>query len=111
LRRALIVAALLCVSSSGWIQTKPTIAALNINPTEVDFAPQSLNTQSKPAIITLNNQSQAPTSIQEILTSGIDFPSENHCGNQLAPGAQCTVQISFKPVITGEDRDSADHSV
>ena len=100
--RRLVLAVLLLVSCSARTQNQPKRAALIIYPSKAAFAPQPLNSQSQPVTITVSNGSTAPVSMQEILASGIDFPSQNDCGNQLAPGAQCQVLIFFKPVISGD---------
>ena len=39
--------------------------------------------------------------MEQIITSGIDFSQKNDCGQTLAPGAQCTIQIFFRPAIPG----------
>jgi len=102
LRIALAVIALShIIFVCGLAQTQPT-AGLSISPTKIDFGQQVVNSQSQPVTITISNRSQAPVAIQEILSSGIDFRSQNNCAGQLAAESQCTILVSFKPVIVGD---------
>ena len=79
--------------------TAPT--GLQISPTSVDFGEVQVNSDSSPRLITISNQTKGNITIEQIIASGMDF-SENHdCGQALAPGAQCTIQVSFRPVIAG----------
>jgi hypothetical protein len=96
---ALIYVFSICMCVSG--QTQPA-ATLSIVPTKVEFGKQAVGSQATSVTVTLANPTAAPIAIQEILASGIDFPSRNNCGKQLAAGAQCTVEISFKPLTTGD---------
>jgi archaellum component FlaF (FlaF/FlaG flagellin family) len=86
----------------GSAQTQSTQAQLIIAPNKLDFGRQPLNSQSQPVTITITNRGSTPITLEEILSSGIDFPSQNGCGKELAPGASCSIQISFRPAITGE---------
>lgn len=75
---------------------------LTITPAKIEFGPQALNSESRPATITVANRSNSSVPLTEVISSGIDFISKNDCGRQLAPGAQCQIQVVFKPVISGE---------
>ena len=99
---AAIVFSLLVFCFCGLAQTPAAPPALTITPDKIDFGQHAVNSQSTAVTVTISNPSQAPIVIQEILSSGIDFPSQKDCGQQLQAGAQCTVQISFKPVIVGD---------
>jgi len=83
-------------------QTQAAVAELLISPSRIDFGSQAINSQSVPVAITISNQSSFPVTLEEILSSGIDFSTQNNCGKELAPGAECSIEISFKPAITGD---------
>ena len=103
MRLALVAIALsYMISICGFAQTQPASSGLSINPTKVDFGRHAVNSQGQPVTIILSNRSQAPVAIQEILSSGIDFRSQNNCAEQLAAESQCTILVSFKPVIVGD---------
>jgi Glycosyl hydrolases family 39/Cep192 domain 4 len=62
---------------------------------------QIVNTPSTPQPVTLTNNLSTPLTFSGITTSPV-FPFTSNCGNgngggSLAPGATCTVQISFDP--------------
>ena len=83
-------------------QTQAAVAELLISPSRIDFGSQAINSQSTPVTITISNQLSFPVILEEILSSGIDFAAQNNCGKELAPGAECSIKISFKPVIPGD---------
>jgi hypothetical protein len=80
-------------------QTAPV--GLQISSGSVDFGEVTVNSESPPDTITLSNQTKANITVDQIIPSGIDFSEKHDCGQTLAPGEQCTIQISFKPVISG----------
>jgi hypothetical protein len=81
-------------------QTAPD--SLTIFPASLDFGDHTVGSQSQPATITIANPTQADIKLTEILLSGIDFSKQTNCGKSLAPGASCTVQVVFKPAISGQ---------
>jgi hypothetical protein len=85
----------------GLAQTQAA-SGLVIAPTRIDFGSQAINSQSAPIAITISNHAGVPVTLEEILSSGIDFSAQNSCTQQLLPGAECSVQISFKPAIMGD---------
>ena len=80
-------------------QTAPV--GLQISPASIDFGETEVNSDSTPRTISLSNRTNSNIAMQQVITSGIDFSAKNDCGQTLAPGAQCTIQVSFKPVIPG----------
>lgn len=72
-----------------------------ISPEKVEFGVQNVGRAGEPRSVTLSNPGPAPLEIASILTSGIDFSQSNDCGRTLATGAQCTIQLVFKPAIVG----------
>jgi hypothetical protein len=76
-------------------------AFVKITPESLDFGRQPVETATPPKTATLANTGTSPLAITDIVTSGIDFAQTNTCGQSLALGATCTIQITFKPAITG----------
>lgn len=74
---------------------------LKITPESLDFGAQSVGAVSQPKTATLTNPGTLQLTITDIITSGIDFRQTNTCGQSLPPGASCTIQVTFKPAITG----------
>lgn len=78
-----------------------TPPSLVISPPSVDFGPQAVDTASAPRTVILSNSASTALSIS-VLSSGIDFSQSNNCGESLAAGASCNVEVMFKPAIPGE---------
>jgi len=96
---ALLILAAGKYSFSADAQT--SVKLLKADPLQVDFGAVAVGTRTQPQTVTLTNDGTAPLPIASILVSGIDFAQSNNCGEQLAPGAQCTIQITFQPAILG----------
>lgn len=79
----------------------PKTSALTISPAKLDFGPQPVGTTSQPKTATLANTGTALVTIRDILPSGIDFSQTNTCQGDLAPGANCTIEVRFTPATTG----------
>jgi hypothetical protein len=86
--------------SVGQAQNQPD--GLVISPTNIEFGTQSVASQSAPVRITVHNPSNSAIHFDQIISSGIDFESRNNCGNELPAGANCTVQVTFRPAISGD---------
>lgn len=80
-------------------QTAP--AGLQVSPTSIDFGADPINSDAAPHTITVTNPGNTTVTMEQIIASGIDFSEKHNCGQTLAPGAQCTIQVSFVPVISG----------
>lgn len=102
MNRLTIVGLLLFVAVSQITAQTTAQAGLTITPGKLDFGQQDLNSASQAVTVTIRNPAISPVPIEEIIASGIDFISHSDCGNQLAPGAECAVQIQFKPAETGD---------
>ena len=89
-------------SPHGLAQTPAAPGGLVIVPTMIDFGSLAVNSQSALIAITISNRATVPVTLEEILASGIDFSTQNNCGKQIAPGAECSIQISFRPAIPGD---------
>lgn len=77
-------------------------ASLNITPAKVDFGVQAVNSESHAATVTLSNDAEQSIQLSEIIPSGIDFIATNDCKTELAPGARCSIQVRFKPLVPGD---------
>jgi len=74
---------------------------LQISPANIDFGESTIDSDGPAHTVMVSNPTKAPITLNQILTSGIDFSQKNDCGQTLAPGAQCKVQVSFSPAISG----------
>jgi len=73
---------------------------LGLSPTSLNFANQYVGVTSNAQTVTLTNTGAALLNIFSITASG-DFTETNTCGASLAPGANCTVSVTFTPTATG----------
>jgi hypothetical protein len=83
-------------------------SALNALPASVELTPQMLDFGGRasgiagaPETATLRNNTATPLKISAIFVSGIDFSQTNSCGQILAAGNGCAIQVIFKPATTG----------
>src|SRR5690242_15089611 len=79
--------------------------ALSLSPTSLNFAAQHTGTTSPAQTITATNTGTAALFFNNVATSGesLDFTLvDDQCiGTTLAPGASCTVSVTFAPTTTG----------
>jgi hypothetical protein len=83
------------------VHSQTTFEGLQISATRIDFGEAAVDSESPVRPLILVNPTKSNIAMQQIITSGIDFSQKNDCGETLAPGAQCTIQVSFKPAISG----------
>lgn len=74
---------------------------VKLTPASLDFGTQPVGSMTPPKTASLANAGATTLKITDIVTSGIDFSQSNDCGQALMPGAACTIQITFRPAITG----------
>src|SRR3989441_4515 len=85
------------------------VPAVTLAPTNLAFGTQRLSTTSPVQTVTLTNSGTATLSITSIVLAGLnpgDFAiaADNTCptgAGSVAPGASCTISISFTPEATG----------
>lgn len=68
------------------------------------YAEQATGTQSAPQSVTLSNGGNASLSFSKISLIGPNathFTQSNTCNANLAPGANCTVTVTYKPTAEG----------
>jgi HYDIN/CFA65/VesB family protein len=102
-----------CILFSIWVMQRLSHGqmaspSLQVSPTHLDFGTQVVGSESRPEVITVSNPRSLTITLAEVIASGIDFPEKSDCGKDLAPGAHCTIQVSFKPAISGQRIGSVD---
>jgi hypothetical protein len=98
---ALFLSSVLLQARTGVTEPVRQASSLTITPGKLEFRPQAVGTRSQPATATLTNVSSAEVTISDISASGIDFTQANDCPTNLAPGADCKIDITFTPAVTG----------
>ena len=73
---------------------------VNLTPSSLNFAGQSVGTTSPPQTITLANKGNGPLTIANIFAAG-DFAQTNTCGGSLSAGHNCIFSVTFTPTATG----------
>ena len=74
--------------------------AVSLSPAILAFPRQRINTTSLAKTATLTNTGSASLEMVSIIASG-DFAQQNTCPPSLAPGATCTIRVTFTPSSTG----------
>jgi hypothetical protein len=69
-------------------------------PSSLTFAPRTVSTTSTAQTITLANSGTSTLGITSITISG-DFAFTTGCPATLAPGASCTIDVTFTPLVVG----------
>ena len=75
-----------------------------LSPATVDFGSQTVSVTSAPRTETLTNTGSGPLDLGGVTISGpgaASFGQTNNCGTTLAPGASCTLNVTFRPTATG----------
>jgi hypothetical protein len=74
--------------------------AASLSPTTLSFPAQTVSIASSPETITLNNGGNGALTPLLLNTTG-DFAQTNTCAGSVAPGASCTISVTFTPTATG----------
>jgi hypothetical protein len=74
-------------------------ASLSVN--SVDFGTETVETVSKPVVVTVTNTGTGLLGIAKVSTNTGMFKEGTTCGNMLAAGASCTVSVRFAPTLQG----------
>jgi hypothetical protein len=94
-----ISAGTLSVALSG---TGEAPAAVNLNPTTIDFGQVKVGSTSKPVSVTAENSEASPVAISSVTVSGPFVLAANACGNaSFAANSDCQLQVEFAPTVTG----------
>lgn len=86
--------------------------SVKVNPPFLAFGKEDVNITSPPQIVTVANSGNLPVTINGFTFTGTNanlFSQTNDCPASLAVNTNCTVNVSFTPVVTGQF--SADLSV
>jgi hypothetical protein len=75
--------------------------AAKLTPESLMFPSQAVGTQSPAQIITIKNTAEQSLAILNIISASLDFPQTNNCPASLAPGASCTISVTFAPASSG----------
>jgi hypothetical protein len=79
------------------------LKGLELNPSGLVFNGQSLGTTSQPQVVTITDGDAAQTigSITIMGGNSGDFAQTNNCESSIAPGAHCTISVTFTPQASG----------
>ncbi|GIG00782.1 choice-of-anchor D domain-containing protein [Catellatospora citrea] len=75
-------------------------ATFATNPSSLTFEPTTVNDNSEWQTVTLSNTGTATATVSSITATG-DYTLVTTCGATLAPGANCTVTVTFHPTAAG----------
>jgi hypothetical protein len=73
---------------------------VTLAPSPLTFAPQQVGTTSASQAITLTNMN-ASTLIITGITPSANFGETDNCAGSVAPSGSCTINVTFKPTVTG----------
>jgi hypothetical protein len=74
--------------------------AAKLTPATLTFPNQVVGTQSSARSVVLKNTAEQSSAVSSITIDG-DFHQTNNCPATLAPGATCTISITFLPTAAG----------
>jgi len=80
-----------------------------ISPVSLNFGNVTVGMSSAPQTVTLTNTSKIAITVQSVTITGAninDFSQTNTCGTSVAAGASCSINVTFKPTVTGARRAS-----
>jgi hypothetical protein len=87
------------LSGSGVAPGTP-LPMLTLSATNLTFSSQTDGTTSAAQTVTMTNSGQATLTLNSIAASG-DYAQTNNCGSSVAPGANCTISVTFTPSAAG----------
>lgn len=77
---------------------------INISEYSLEFSPEYIGSTSAGQSVIFSNTGNFPVSLSSIALTGTnpgDFGQTSNCGNTIAPEANCTVTVTFKPTAAG----------
>ncbi len=92
-----------CVSLSVYSLSLTLASAqiVSLTPTSLSFGNQAVGTASASKSVTVKNTGTTKTLTLSAITGSGEFSKTTTCGASLAPGATCTVTVSFSPSALG----------
>ncbi len=82
----------------------PLVPLLSFSSSALSFPAETVGAASPTQTVALENPGTAVLAISKIAVTGADassFHETNNCGKSLAPGANCSISVVFKPTATG----------
>ena len=82
----------------------PTSPVVNLSPSSLTFASQSVSTTSAVRTIALANVGNGALTIASLAITGTnasDFAQTNTCASPVAAGGNCTISVTFTPTASG----------
>ena len=78
------------------------------SPASVEFGGVAVGKKSPPKKVTLTNTNVSPLNISSITVkfTARGFTETNDCPRSLASGANCTIKVTFAPLVRSQDEDS-----
>jgi sugar lactone lactonase YvrE len=73
----------------------------SVSPTGLSFSSQNRGTVSNSQAVTVTNTSNDVLSIASISIGSAQFSQTSNCGSSVPPNSSCTINVVFKPTITG----------
>jgi hypothetical protein len=77
-----------------------TTPATTVSPASLSFSSQALGNTSTPKTITVQSTGTGPLQVTSIIVAAL-FSETDNCIGIVAPGASCTIQVTFSPTILG----------
>lgn len=78
-----------------------TAPVIGLSTALLTFPPEPVGTASSAETLTVTDFGTGPLNISAVQITG-DFSQTNTCGNPVAVGSNCTIQITFKPTALGK---------
>ena len=91
-------------SANNRVRVVPLPPFVAISPASLSFSTQPPGATSKDQTITLTNTGLVPLAISGITIAGTnagDYAQVNACGNSLAAGANCAINVTYTPSAAG----------
>ena len=78
----------------------PPAGQSSVSPASVTFSNTLVGTTASAWSVTYQNDGAAPLAITAISATG-DYSQSNNCGSSLAAGADCSINVTFTPSVSG----------
>jgi hypothetical protein len=76
------------------------VPSVLLSPAQLTFAMQTVGTTSLPQLVTLTNTGSQTLAVTSI-TPSTGYAQTNTCGLSVAPGAACSISVTFTPTLVG----------
>jgi phospholipase C len=89
------------------VYLRGTGQSVRLSPSKLTFAAQAVGITSAPQTVQLSNPSTSADLLLGPISAIGDFAANSNCPRTLAPGASCTVSVTFTPSQAGSRAGSA----